>query len=43
MKCMKHPKYKAIFQPKCDCAPCWKMWNKVRHKSFAERKTVWEN
>lgn len=24
--CKKHPKYKAIKVPKCDCDDCWKMY-----------------
>lgn len=23
MKCKKHPKYKAIRKPMCDCKKCW--------------------
>ena len=24
--CKKHPKYKAIFKPRCDCKECWEIW-----------------
>jgi len=27
-KCKKHPKYQAIYRPKCDCVQCWLMWKK---------------
>lgn len=26
MKCRKHPKYKAIRKPTCNCVTCWKMY-----------------
>jgi hypothetical protein len=26
MKCKKHPQYKAIFEPRCDCLDCWKIY-----------------
>ena len=29
MKCEKHPKYKAIYQPRCECLKCWIMWEKT--------------
>ena len=29
MICEKHPKYKAIYQPKCDCLVCWIMYEKT--------------
>lgn len=25
MKCKLHPKYKGIYDPRCDCADCWKI------------------
>lgn len=24
--CQKHPTYKAVFQPRCDCVACWCKW-----------------
>lgn len=27
MKCKKHPRYKAIHKPRCDCKECWNMYN----------------
>lgn len=25
MKCKLHPKYKGIYDPRCECADCWKI------------------
>ena len=25
-KCRKHPKYKAMRKPQCDCKKCWQIW-----------------
>lgn len=27
--CKKHPKYKAIRKPTCDCACCWKIYDEL--------------
>ncbi len=32
MTCPKHPKYKAIRRPTCDCLPCWKMYAERNRK-----------
>lgn len=29
-KCKKHPKYKAIRKPQCDCSCCWEMYLKEK-------------
>lgn len=26
IKCTKHPKYRAIRKPNCDCLKCWQIW-----------------
>lgn len=26
MKCKKHPRYKAIYQPRANCGGCWAIW-----------------
>jgi hypothetical protein len=25
-KCTKHPEYKAIYAPRCNCVDCWKIY-----------------
>ena len=30
MRCPKHPKYRGIHRPRCDCRPCWDIWHR-RH------------
>lgn len=32
LKCTVHPKYKAIYQPRCDCQQCWKMYRQAQKK-----------
>jgi len=29
-KCKKHPKYKVILKPRCDCEVCWRLWNQKK-------------
>jgi len=29
MKCDKHPRYKAVYQPRCQCLKCWIMYEKT--------------
>jgi hypothetical protein len=39
MKCKKHPRYKAIFKPKCSCPECWDLYMdnnlKINHKKIS--------
>jgi hypothetical protein len=29
LKCEKHPQYKALRQPQCECKICWEMYNET--------------
>ena len=29
-KCKKHPRYKIIYPPRCECETCWFMWNEKK-------------
>lgn len=35
-KCSKHPKYKVILEPRCDCEECWALWKNKNKKSAIE-------
>lgn len=32
MTCPIHPKYKAIFRPRCECQPCWFQWYEAQRE-----------
>lgn len=35
MKCLRHPKYKALRKPTASCRACYEMWNRVEtHKGY---------
>ena len=40
MKCKKHPKYKVIYKPQCDCETCWKLWNQKKLGNTTNVKMV---
>jgi hypothetical protein len=37
MRCEKHPKYKAIHKPRCNCETCWNIWYSKHHNIFFGR------
>jgi hypothetical protein len=39
LKCNKHPKYKAIRMPRCQCTTCWDMWD-IKHRFLTKKKNV---
>jgi len=43
IKCKDHPKYKAIYQPRCSCLPCWFMYERTMiERLVAVRSTIKE-
>lgn len=38
MKCLKHPKYKAVQAPRIDCTKCWDLYESKHGKTVAVQK-----
>lgn len=40
MKCKKHPKYKAVRKPRCNCVTCWRMYAEKHELSPMAKKAL---